>query len=281
MVATLIDGRAIAAQIRADLKHQIAARNVPPGLAVIMVGDHAPSQIYVNNKIKACNDIGIKSHVYRLDATASASELNTLIDTLNANGDVHGILLQLPLPAHLDSASFLERIDPHKDIDGLHPANLGLLMSGRPRFIPCTPQGVMHLIHHVERDISGAHAVVIGRSVLVGKPMGQLLLSAHATVTHTHVQTKNLADHTRMADIIVTATGVPGLITAAHVKPGAIVIDVGITRVGESLIGDVDFAAVQNIARAITPVPGGVGPMTIAYLLKNTVRAADDLRLRA
>lgn len=273
MTATIIDGRALSARIRADLARDVQGLATPPGLAVILVGDHAPSRVYVAGKVKACAEVGIKSHVYELPQSASASELNTLIDTLNANDTVHGILLQLPLPAHLNPATFLERINPHKDVDGLHPSNLGLLMSGRPRFIPCTPQGVMSLIHSVEGNIAGAHAVVVGRSVLVGKPVAQLLLSSHATVTQTHAQTRDLPAHTRTADILVVATGHPGLMTAAHVKPDAIVIDVGINRVGETLHGDVDFDSVVGVARAVTPVPGGVGPMTIACLLKNTLHA--------
>lgn len=274
MVATIIDGRAIAAEVRFGLRDQVRVMPTVPGLAVILVGDDPASLVYIAGKQKACADVGITSHVYRLAANATASELNTLIDTLNANDRVQGILLQLPLPAPLDPATFLERIDPRKDVDGLHPANLGLLMSGRPRFVPCTPQGVMMLIHHVEPHIAGAHAVVVGRSVLVGKPVAQLLLQSHATVTHAHAQTRDLADITRAADILVTATGSPGLITRDHIKPGAIVIDVGITRVGDRLHGDVDFDAGVDVARAITPVPGGVGPMTIACLLSNTVHAA-------
>lgn len=274
MSAVLINGREIAAHLTDDLKKQISTLSTPPGLAVILVGDDPASQIYVSSKQKICGTVGITSHVYRLSAMATASELNTLIDTLNDNDMVHGILLQLPLPKHLEPAMFLERIKPHKDVDGLHPANLGLLMSGRPRFIPCTPQGVMHLIHTVAPHIAGMHAVVVGRSVLVGKPVAQLLLNAHATVTHTHAQTRDLADITRQADILVVAAGKPGLITRHHIKQGAIVIDVGMTRVEGKLHGDVLCDDVAEIARAITPVPGGVGPMTIAYLLKNTINAA-------
>lgn len=273
MVATLINGREIAAHLTDDLKQKISTLSQPPGLAVILVGDNPASQIYVTGKQKMCAAIGITSHVYRLSATATPSELNTLIDTLNDNDAVHGILLQLPLPKHLEPALFLERIRPHKDVDGLHPANLGLLLSGRPRFIPCTPQGVMHLIRSVTSHIAGAHAVVIGRSVLVGKPVAQLLLNAHATVTQAHAQTHDLAHITCQADILVVAAGRPGLVTRDHVKSGAIVIDVGMTRMDGQLQGDVIFGDVVDIARAITPVPGGVGPMTIAYLLKNTVDA--------
>jgi methylenetetrahydrofolate dehydrogenase (NADP+)/methenyltetrahydrofolate cyclohydrolase len=273
MTAALIDGRALAAYLYDTMRREVNAFEPPPGLAVIIVGDHAPSRVYVTGKVKTCAHLGIKSHVYELPGNATASELNTLIDTLNANDTVDGILLQLPLPAHLAPATFLERIDPRKDVDGLHPGNLGLLMSGRPRFVPCTPQGIMMLIHSVEGNIAGAHAVVVGRSVLVGKPVAQLLLTSHATVTQTHGQTRDLAVHTRTADILVVAAGSPGLITAAHVKPGAIVIDVGINRMNNALIGDVDFNTVKDIARAVTPVPGGVGPMTIACLMKNTLNA--------
>ncbi len=274
MTAAMINGREIASNLTDDLKVQISKLSAPPGLSVILVGDDPASQLYVSSKQKMCATIGITSHVYRLGATATSSELNTLIDTLNDNDMVHGILLQLPLPKHLEPALFLERIKPHKDVDGLHPANLGLLMSGRPRFIPCTPQGVMHLIHTIEPHIAGMHAVVVGRSVLVGKPVAQLLLNAHATVTQTHAQTRDLANITCQADILVVAAGNPQLITRDHVKPGAIVIDVGMTRVDQKLHGDVVFDDVVDIVRAITPVPGGVGPMTIAYLLKNTVDAA-------
>lgn len=276
MPGTLIDGRTIAAQIRSDIRSTILREHIKPGLAVIMVGDHAPSTIYVTAKVKACNDVGIKSTIFRLPQSASEAELLTCIDALNDNPDVHGILLQLPLPEHFHVGPILERIAPHKDVDGLHPHNLGLVLSGRANLIPCTPQGVMHLIHHIEQHITGLSAVVVGCSMLVGRPLGQLLLDADCTLTHVHSKTPNIAQYTRDADILVVAAGSPGLITSSMVKPGAIVIDVGITRTENGIVGDVCFNDVKNIARAITPVPGGVGPMTIACLLKNTLLAAQN-----
>lgn len=277
MAVTLIDGRARASDMRAELKNKVGQMKTPPGLAVILVGDNPASHVYVRGKQKACAEVGIKSHVYHLPTTATAGEVNTTIDALNDNADIHGILLQLPLPDHLHADDFLSRIDPAKDVDGLHPTNLGLLLAGRPKIIPCTPQGVMILIRDHVPDLRGKHAVVVGRSVLVGKPVAQLLLMADCTVTMTHSHTKNLGDETRRADILVAATGHPGLITGDMVKPSAVVIDVGITGTDNGLKGDVDFASVQAIARAITPVPGGVGPMTIACLLMNTVNAASKV----
>jgi methylenetetrahydrofolate dehydrogenase (NADP+)/methenyltetrahydrofolate cyclohydrolase len=274
MSAFIIDGRARAATLRAALKERIKGLGTPPGLAVIMVGDHPASAAYVAGKVKACAEVGMASHVYHLAAATTAAELHTLIDTLNDNDRVHGILLQLPLPAHLEALPFLARIDPRKDVDGLHPTNLGLLMAGRPSMVPCTPRGVMALLHEVMPDLRGKIAVVVGRSVLVGKPMTQLLTLAHATVIHAHSHTPDLAALTRQADLVVVAAGVPGLIGPTHIKPGAVVIDVGISRVGERLMGDVDVAGVAPLARAITPVPGGVGPMTIVSLLENTLQAA-------
>jgi methylenetetrahydrofolate dehydrogenase (NADP+)/methenyltetrahydrofolate cyclohydrolase len=273
MTGAIIDGRAVAAALRADIGSQVKTLATPPGLAVIMVGDHSASQVYVAGKIKACAEIGISSHVYRLGNQATEAEVFAVIDALNDNDRVHGVLLQLPLPAHLDALRFLERIDPRKDVDGLHPTNLGLLFAGRPRFVPCTPQGAMRLLHTVLPNMRGANAVVIGRSILVGKPMAALLTAAHATVTLAHSATRDLPDVTRSADILVVAAGSPHMIGRDHVKEGTVVIDVGITRTGERLVGDVDFEAVRPICRAITPVPGGVGPMTIACLLHNTLEA--------
>lgn len=274
MNAVIIDGRAKAAALREGLTAKVAGMDTKPGLAVILVGDDPASHVYVRGKQKACGEVGIKSHVYQLPSGATAGEVNATIDALNDNNDVHGILLQLPLPSHLNADDFLSRIDPRKDVDGLHPQNLGLLLAGRPDIIPCTPQGVMMLIRDHVANMRGAHAVVVGRSVLVGKPLAQLLLLADCTVTSTHSHTKNLSAITHQADILIAATGHPGLITGDMVKPGAIVIDVGIKRTEQGLKGDVDFASVSKVASALTPVPGGVGPMTVACLLGNAVRAA-------
>lgn len=270
----LIDGKARAATMRAELTARVGAMSFKPGLAVVLVGENPASVVYVRGKEKACGEVGITSHVYRLPEHTTQAEVIATIDALNDNPDVHGILVQLPLPAHLSSDIILNRINPAKDIDGLHPANLGRLMAGQPGLKPCTPLGVMTLLHDVQPDLTGLHAIVIGRSALVGKPVGQLLLAANCTVTMAHSKTRNLDKLCAMADIIVAATGVPKMVQGAWIKPGAIVIDVGITRVNDKLVGDVDFDAAQNIARAITPVPGGVGPMTIAHLLQNTVLAA-------
>ncbi len=270
----ILDGRQIAAQLRADVATRIAALGYKPGLAVIFVGDDPASQIYVRGKQKACADVGIDSTALRLPVHTTPEELENAIRDLNDNPKIHGILLQLPLPPHLNADHFLSLIDPKKDVDGLHPANLGLLLAGRPGLVPCTPRGVMHLIQTVCPDLSGLHAVVVGRSVLVGRPLAQLLLAQNCTVVQAHSKTKNLGEETRRADILIAAVGHPKLITPDMVKPGAIVIDVGITRTETGLEGDVDFETVKEIARAITPVPGGVGPMTIACLLENTLQAA-------
>jgi methylenetetrahydrofolate dehydrogenase (NADP+) / methenyltetrahydrofolate cyclohydrolase len=296
MAAMIIDGRARAAYLRATIKTQVAAMQNPPGLAFILVGDDPASVIYVNGKIKACAEAGITSQVHRLANHSTDHEIFAIIDALNANPDVHGILVQMPLPKHLDGFAVLSRVDAAKDVDGLHPLNLGRLMAGQPGLRPCTPSGVMILLQDIEPYLTGMHAVVVGRSNLVGKPMAQMLLAAGCTVTMCHSHTHDLGNITRQADILVAAAGKPGLITGTMVKPQAIVIDVGITRVtryldegrdlaqqspeapastgATRLVGDVDFAGVSNVARAITPVPGGVGPMTIACLLQNTVTAA-------
>jgi methylenetetrahydrofolate dehydrogenase (NADP+) / methenyltetrahydrofolate cyclohydrolase len=277
----LLDGKALAAQVQAELAQSIQAFTAqghrPPGLAVIMVGDNPASAAYVRNKAKACDRVGIVSQVLHLPAIAPQAEVMALIQQLNADPMVDGILVQLPLPESLDAVTLLNAIDPNKDVDGLHPINLGRLVRGETGLRSCTPYGVMRLLstyHPIE--LTGANAVVVGRSILVGKPMALMLLEANATVTIAHARTVNLAALTRQADILVAAVGRPGMITADWVKPGAVVIDVGINRVEKPdgkarLVGDVEFAAVAPVASAITPVPGGVGPMTVAMLLENTV----------
>lgn len=278
--ATLIDGRAAANALLQGLAADIQALNrigTVPGLAVIMVGDDPASAVYVRNKIAACTRHGLRSLHHPLPAATPQAAVEALIDGLNADPAVHGILLQLPLPPHLDAEALIERIDPAKDVDGLHPVNLGRLMAGRPGMVPCTPQGAMQLIRGVRPDLSGLCALVIGRSLLFGKPMGQLLLQADCTVIQAHSKSCDLPTLCRQADLLVVAAGRPALVKGDWIKPGATVIDVGITR-GEdgTLHGDVDFATASKVASAITPVPGGVGPMTIACLLANTIRAAQS-----
>ncbi len=270
----LIDGKNIAAQLRSEIAAEVGRLSIKPGLAVILVGENPASQVYVGNKIKACEKAGIQSVSHHLPADTPAADLYALIRALNADPAVHGILLQLPLPEHLDPNDFILAIDPEKDVDGLHPLNAGRLMAGLPGMVPCTPQGALRLIKSVRNDLSGLDAVVIGRSLLFGKPMGQLLLSENCTVTQAHSRTRKLPDLSRRADILVAAVGRSEMVEGSWIKPGAIVIDVGINR-GEDgkLRGDIDFAQAQGIAGAITPVPGGVGPMTIACLLLNTLRA--------
>lgn len=273
--ARIIDGKSIAARLRADLAATIKQKNIRPGLAVILVGDDPASHVYVRNKITACESVGITSYEHRLPATAAADELRDLIGRLNRDPLVHGILLQLPLPAHLNANEMIQAIDPAKDIDGLHPLNAGRLMAGLPGMVPCTPQGSMVLIRDVRPDLAGLHAVVLGRSLLFGKPMAQLLLAADCTVTQCHSRTRDLPALCAQADILVAAIGKPRMVKGSWIKPGAIVIDVGINRLPEgTLCGDVAFDEVLGVAGAITPVPGGVGPMTIACLLANTARAA-------
>lgn len=278
--AQLIDGKALAQQIQAELTQQVqdlqAQKGRPPGLAVLMVGDNPASAAYVRNKEKACTSIGIVSFGEHLPATATQTDLEQMIDALNQDDRVDGILIQLPLPDHLDAVALLNRIHPDKDADGLHPVSLGRLVRGELGLRSCTPAGVMRLLQAYHVDPKGKQAVVIGRSILVGKPMALMLLEADATVTIAHSKTPDLAALTRTADILVTAIGRPGLITGDMVKPGAIVMDVGINRItddrGKSrLVGDVDFASVQPVAGFLTPVPGGVGPMTVAMLMQNTI----------
>lgn len=276
----LLDGKTLASQIQADLATTIQALTAqghrPPGLAVIMVGDNPASAAYVRNKERACSRVGMVSYGQHLPATVAQSEVAALIQQLNADPLVDGILVQLPLPDHLDAVALLLAIDPDKDVDGLHPINLGRLVRGEPGLRSCTPYGVMRLLSTAGIDPSGASAVVVGRSILVGKPMALMLLEANATVTVAHSRTPNLSALMRQADILVAAVGRPGMVTVADIKPGSVVIDVGINRVEQPdgsarLVGDVDFASVEPVAGAITPVPGGVGPMTVAMLLENTV----------
>ena len=279
MLAKIIDGKSLAAALRATLKSRIdalAARGVRPGLAAILAGDDPASRVYVRNKARACDDIGVRSEIHELPENVSERELLERIARLNADRAVHGVLVQLPLPRHLDAHRVLDAVSPAKDVDGFHAVNLGALVQGRPGFVPGTPAGVMRLIEHAGVDVAGRQAVIVGRSNIVGKPLALLLLQKDATVTICHSRTRDLAAVTRQADVLIAAVGRPGLITASMVKPGACVIDVGINRLADGkLAGDVDFDAVKEIAGSITPVPGGVGPMTIAMLIANTVRAAE------
>jgi len=271
----VIDGKAIAKNLRANIAQDVAAMDVKPGLAVILVGDDPASQVYVRHKIKACGDAGITSTERRMGADATQEEIEQTIADLNADPTIHGILLQLPVPDHLDSDPLIQMIDPRKDVDGLTFNNVGRLVAGADGLVPCTPQGSLALIKSVREDLSGLHAVVIGRSLLFGKPMATLLLAENCTVTTAHSRTKDLAEICKSADILVAAVGREKMVKSDWVKDGAIVIDVGINRMKNGkLCGDVDFDDVQSVASAITPVPGGVGPMTIACLLANTVRAA-------
>lgn len=276
MSATIIDGKLIARSVREDLKHQVEKLSSKPGLAVILVGEDPASHVYVRNKIKATEECGMRSIERRLPETASPEDIEKVIDELNADNDVHGILLQLPLPPSLANAedALVQRISPDKDVDGLTLPNIGKLVAGLDGLVPCTPQGSLRLIKSVEENLSGKHAVVIGRSLLFGKPMAQLLLQENCTVTQAHSRTKDLAGICKQADILVAAVGRTELVKGDWVKSGAIVIDVGINRQDDGkLKGDVDYAAASLKAEAITPVPGGVGPMTIACLLANTLKA--------
>lgn len=278
-MATRIDGKAVAAKIRAQVAQDVEAlkaRGICPGMAVVLVGDDPASKIYVNNKKKACAETGIYSEEHLLPAEATQEELLALIEKLNADEKIHGILVQSPLPKHLDEKLVVEHIDPRKDVDAFHAYNVGKIMIGDFTFLPCTPAGVIELIRSTGVPIEGKNCVVVGRSNIVGKPMAMLLLHNNGTVTICHSRTKNLAEICRGADILVAAVGKPKFITADMVKPGAVVIDVGMDRdENGKLCGDVDFDAVEPIASYITPVPGGVGPMTIAMLMKNAVRAAE------
>lgn len=286
--ARIIDGKQVAAAVREEVRREVESlrqRGIVPGLAVVLVGDDPASHIYVRNKEKACAEVGIASFVHRLPRETTERQVLDLVKELNADPRVHGMIVQSPLPDHMDESKVVDAIDPAKDADGLHPVNVGKALAGQETLLSCTPHGVQELLLRSGYDPAGKHVVIVGRSNLVGKPLAAILMQkadgANATVTVCHSRTKSLASVTKQADILVAALGKPGFIKARMVKPGAIVIDVGTTRVedkttksGYRLVGDVDFERVSKKARAITPVPGGVGPMTVAMLLKNTVRAA-------
>src|SRR5918996_6510348 len=275
MSARIIDGKAVAARVRAEVASEIERMDVTPGLATVLVGDDPASAVYVRMKREDSAEVGIESFHHEPGGDVSAGALAGLISDLNADARVHGILLQLPLPEQLDQDEFISLIDPAKDVDGLTSANAGLLMQDRDEaMVPCTPAGVMELLKEAGTELEGARAVVLGRSILVGKPLAQLLLAANATVTHCHSRTRDLPAVCREADVLVAAVGSPRLVTADMVREGAVVIDVGTNRTEEGLVGGVDFESLREVAGAITPVPGGVGPMTRAMLLVNTLRAA-------
>lgn len=287
MTATILDGKAVALQIQAEIAQEVAQfkqqHDVVPCLVAVLVGDNPASEVYVRNKQKTCEKVGMTSRLERLASTAQPQDLLNLIAKLNADPTVHGILVQLPLPHGWDTNQVLDAVAPAKDVDAFGPENVGLICQGRPRFLPCTPHGVLQLLARYNIEVSGKHAVIVGRSDIVGKPLAMLLMQrsgpvgekvANATVTVCHSQTKNLAEITQQADILIVAIGKAQAITALHVRPGAVVIDVGINRTEQGIVGDVDFDAVKSIASAVTPVPGGVGPLTIAMLLKNTLTAA-------
>jgi methylenetetrahydrofolate dehydrogenase (NADP+)/methenyltetrahydrofolate cyclohydrolase len=280
MTAQLIDGNALSKQLRGEVAARAAkltAQGVKPGLAVVLVGDNPASQVYVRNKVKACQDAGLNSVLEKYPAEMTEAELLARVDALNNDPSIHGILVQLPLPKHIDDHKVIEAISPLKDVDGFHVASAGALMVGEPGFKACTPYGCMKMLESIGMaNLKGKHAVVIGRSNIVGKPMAMMLLQANATVTVCHSGTPDLAYHTRQADVVVAAVGKRNVLTADMVKPGAVVIDVGMNRDDEGkLCGDVDFAGVKEVAGWITPVPGGVGPMTITMLLVNTMEAAE------
>jgi len=277
MAAEVISGKAVAKEVRRELKQRAAAlaeQGVTPGLAVVLVGDDPASAIYVKGKTKACKKVGVEHFDHYLPASTTEAELLSLVDTLNRDEKVHGILVQLPLPDQIDSDRVIQAIDPAKDVDGFHPANLGRLLTGAPVFVPCTPLGILRLLQEARTPLKGAEAVIVGRSNIVGKPMSALLLAQHCTVTICHSRTRELDQVVRRGDVVVAAVGRAELIRGDWIKPGATVIDVGMNRTDEKLLGDVEFEAAAERARAITPVPGGVGPMTIAMLMHNTVEAA-------
>ncbi len=280
MNAKVIDGKLIAEQTRHSVAESVQTfreqTGIVPHLAAVLVGDDPASQVYVRNKEKACEKAGMVSTLHRLPVSTTQQELLELVQRLNTDRAVHGILVQLPLPKQIDATAVLDAVHPIKDVDAFHPENVGLMLQGRPRFLPCTPAGVMKMLEVSGTATAGQHAVIIGRSDIVGKPMAALLLQkgADATVTVCHSRTKNIAAICREADIIVAAVGIPEFVRGEMIRPGAVVIDVGINRVGDRLVGDVHYAEASAIASAITPVPGGVGPMTIAMLLQNTLKAA-------
>jgi len=276
-MATILDGKALAKQVRRELKQEVKGlveRGVRPGLGVVLVGDDPASAVYVRNKARACKRVGVAAFDHKLPADTSEQALLELVEKLNADPAVHGILVQLPLPGHINEEKVIGAIHPDKDADGFHPVNLGRLLSGADATVACTPLGIMRLIQESGVTLKGADAVVVGRSTIVGKPGAQLLLAEHCTVTMCHSRTKDLPGVVGRADVVVAAVGVPELVKGSWIKQGAVVIDVGINRVDDKLVGDVEFDAAAERAGAITPVPGGVGPMTIAMLLSNTVRAA-------
>ena len=283
MPAVLLDGKALAQAMQAELAGEVEAlvrtRGIRPGLAAVLVGDNQASQLYVRNKRKACEKTGLASWLHQLPGTTSQAELLGLIEQLNHDAAVHGILVQLPLPSHIHEPTIIQAVSPMKDVDGFGPESLGLLTTGQPRFLPCTPHGVQQLLLRNKISLEGAHVVIVGRSNIVGKPLALILMQkgpgANATVTICHSRSRNLAEITRQADIVVVAIGVAQFLKADMVRPGAVVVDVGMNRLPDGkFIGDVDFVPVSQVASAITPVPGGVGPMTITMLLYNTVRAA-------
>ncbi len=283
MTAHLIDGNALSRQLRTEVAARaqaLKARGITPGLAVVLVGDNPASQVYVRNKVKACEDSGLHSVLEQYDATMTEAQLLARVDALNNDPTIHGILVQLPLPAHIDAQRVIEAISPAKDVDGFHIASAGALMTGMPGFWPCTPYGCMKMLESIGYDLRGKHAVVIGRSNIVGKPMALMLLQQDATVTICHSRTKDLKAQTLQADVIVAAVGKRNVLTADMVKPGAVVLDVGMNRNDQGkLCGDVDFEGVREVAGNITPVPGGAGPMTITMLLVNTLEAAERVAI--
>ena len=287
MAAELMDGKQTALEIRAEIKEEVAAlkesRDITPLLQAILVGEDPASMVYVRNKERACAKAGIASRIERIPESTSESDLLSLIKAANQDPEVHGILVQLPLPDHISEKKILDAIHPLKDVDAFHPENVGLMIQGRPRFLPCTPHGVMQILHRMNLPVSGKHVVVVGRSEIVGKPLAAMLVqrdsalgrdAVNATVTICHSRTDDLASITKTADVLVAAVGRANFVTADMVKPGCIVVDVGINRVNDALVGDVDFDRVRDVASHITPVPGGVGPLTIAMLLRNTLTAA-------
>ena len=278
-MAKILSGKTVSDRIKAELAEEVVKqkeKGIYAGLAVIIVGDDPASRVYVNNKKKACADLGIYSEEYAMSAETEQAELLKLITELNTREDISGILVQLPLPKHIDEKTVLDAIDPKKDVDAFHPVNVGKIMVGDFDFVPCTPAGVMELIKESGIDVAGKDCVVVGRSNIVGKPQAMLLLHKNGTVTICHSRTKDLAEKTKAADILVAAVGIPNFIKGDMIKEGAVVIDVGINRVADKkLVGDVDFKSAEKVAGAITPVPGGVGPMTIAMLMRNTIKAAE------
>jgi methylenetetrahydrofolate dehydrogenase (NADP+) / methenyltetrahydrofolate cyclohydrolase len=280
VTAKVIDGKAVSQKIKAEVKKRVDAlseKGVTPGLAVVLIGDNSASHTYVKNKKKTCESLGMRSDLHQFSESISEAELLETIRNLNRDPGVHGILVQLPLPGHIDEFKVILAIDPEKDVDGFHPISVGNMMIGREAYLPCTPHGIIKLLEHYEIDPSGKHTVVIGRSNIVGKPVGQLMLQRDSTVTYCHSRTKDLASYTRQADILISAIGRAKFLNSSFIKPGAVVIDVGMNRdENGKLCGDVDFEDVKETAGYLTPVPGGVGPMTIAMLMENTVQSAES-----